>query len=69
MNDQKEYYTVNEIAERYSVSRPTVYTWIEKGLPHSIRREIGRKPCTVICADDVDEFMRPGIVSASEAFK
>ena len=66
MREEKEFYTVAEIAELYGVTRRTVYDWIEKGLPVSRRREIGKKEHAVITCDDVDDFIRPGIVETSK---
>lgn len=66
MNDEKEYYTVYETADRFSVSAKTVYNWIEKGLPVATRREIGKKEHTVICPKDVNDFLRPGIVKDAD---
>ncbi|MDK6565865.1 helix-turn-helix domain-containing protein [Corynebacterium pyruviciproducens] len=32
MSVEKRAYTINEVAEAYSVSRSTVYNWIRRGL-------------------------------------
>lgn len=62
----REFFTVQEIAEIYSVSRTAVYAWIEKGLRHSFRREIGKKEHIVISREDVDNFSHVGIFEKEE---
>ena len=31
---ERKYYTVNELADLYGVSRTTIYKWVRKGMPH-----------------------------------
>ena len=69
MNDEKEYYTVYEMAERSGVTPKTMYTWIqEKGLK-SYTMTHGARTTTMLRQDDVDDFLRPEILEAARDFE
>ena len=56
MNDEKEYYTVYEMAAQMNVTPPTIYRWIDAGLKFE-KQHKGRVVRKVITMDDVREFL------------
>lgn len=68
MNDEKETYTVYEMADRMGVTPPTVYNWIESGLKHAYRSK-GLKSFKVVSQEDVDEFLREATTKAAKEFE
>ena len=68
MNDEKESYSVYEMADRMNVSHTTIYSWIERGLKSSVQFH-GLKKRTVLTQEDVDDFLRDAINEAAQDFK
>lgn len=66
MNDEKEFYTVYEMAARVGRSAKTVYNWINAGNIPAYTRKDGNKECTLVSQADVDEFLRPQIAEAAK---
>lgn len=54
--DKKERLTVSETAERFEVTKMSVYNWIKNGLKHDTEKIIGKKPRIVIDPEDVKKF-------------
>lgn len=50
--------TVSEIAKEYGVTRTTVYTWLNDGLPYKREKIIGIKTRIIIDPVDVTIFHR-----------
>jgi len=65
MNDEKEYYTVYEMAGRINRTAKTIYNWIEAGNIPSYTRTEGNRDCTLVCQEDVDDFLRPIITKTA----
>jgi predicted site-specific integrase-resolvase len=51
-------YTVQETADRYEVTYMAVQKWIEKGLPYTTERVIGKKERRVLDEKDVEDFLQ-----------
>jgi excisionase family DNA binding protein len=56
MNEEKEFYTVYEMAAQMNVAPPTIYRWILDGCK-SQKQHVGRRVRTVLTMDDVNEFL------------
>lgn len=68
MNDDKDFYTVYEIASRHNVTHQTVYNWIKAGLKCTVRHDKGLKAFRVISDEDVNDFLRSRIEEATKDF-
>lgn len=66
MNDQKEFYTVQEAAYREGVTKKTIYNWIKAGLRTSMVSRHGRHVQMVIDPDNLAEFLHEGIIKAEK---
>ncbi len=49
--------TVNEIAEKYGVSKQRVYQWLKQGLKHTRQRTIGKRTAIVVKPEDLAAFL------------
>lgn len=49
--------TVQEVADKYSVTKPCVYGWIKRGLPTTTQKKYGIKPRFLIDDADIREFL------------
>lgn len=56
MNDEKEYYTVQQLAAEMGKSRTTIYRWFDEGLKFE-KKPDGRVVRKVVTMDDVREFL------------
>ena len=56
MNQEKDYYSVYEMARRMNVTPPTIYRWIKEGLK-TTRQPNGRQVRHVVTDEDVNEFL------------
>jgi len=54
----KELNTVYEIADIFNVSPPTIYKWIEKGLPTTRVTMSGTRSRLMIDSKDVEKFIK-----------
>lgn len=66
MNDQKEFYTAQEAADREGVTQKTIYNWIKAGLRTSVVPRHGRYVQMVIDPDDLAEFLHESIIKAEK---
>lgn len=58
----EEYKTIAEVAEHFDVTDTAVRKWISRGnIQTATRREVGKRPTTVLFISDVEDFLRPGI--------
>lgn len=69
VNDEKEYCTVYEMAERIGRSAKTIYNWINAGQIQSYERTEGNIKTTLVSQDDVDDFLRPEIKKTAKGFE
>lgn len=62
MTLEEEYFTVNEVASRFKVTRKAVYDWMKSGrLRYILVGDSRRIPKSAI-----DEFVKPGTPEGSE---
>ncbi len=48
--------TIQEVANHYGVTYTAVRKWIDKGLPYTVKKSIGRKPTMMLDLADVEAF-------------
>ena len=58
MNENKEYQTIQEIADEYGVTYTTIRRWTKDGLPFSVQKVVGRKPTMKIETADVEAYLK-----------
>lgn len=57
----KQYYTTNEIAELFGVTKHAVGLWVKNGLNYELERVIKRKPRRVFRYEEVERFLKLGV--------
>jgi excisionase family DNA binding protein len=56
VKQEKEYYSVYEMARRMNVTPPTIYRWITEGLK-TTKQTKGRQVRQVVTDNDVTDFL------------